>query len=85
MKFDFNETNLLKQNLFSQYDTKPILIHRLTNLSSSTEDVVLKSSVISLIKKLESLSEAQIKQLYKDKTDKRLIATANYDYATICE
>lgn len=81
MKFDFNETNLLKQNLFSQYDTKPILIHRLTNLAETTNDVVLKNSVASLIKKLESLSEKQIKQLYKDKNEKKLIATANYDYA----
>ena len=85
MKFDFNETNLLKQNLYSQYDTKPILIHRLTNLAGTTEDVVLKSSVASLIKKLERLSEAQIKQLYKDKNEKKLIATANYDYVTFDE
>ena len=80
MKFDFNETNLLRQNLFSPHDSKTILIHRLTNLTTTTNDLILKDSLFSLIKKLESLSELQIKQLYDDKINKKLIATANYDY-----
>lgn len=80
MKFDFNETNLLRQNLFPQHDTKEKLIHRLTNLMATTGDTILQDSVLSLIKKVESLSENQIASIQQDIINNRLTATANFDY-----
>lgn len=82
MKFDFNEANILKQNLFLQNDTKKTLIIRLNRLSETTNDPILKNSVLTLIKKVETLTPNQIKQIQLDISNKRLIATANIDYAT---
>ena len=80
MKFDFNESNILNQNLFSQNDTKEILLRRLFCLSETTKDLVLKRSVNTLIKKIETLSQDQVKTILSDVLNKRLVATANYDY-----
>lgn len=80
MRFDFNEANILKQNLFSQDDTKEILLYRLSRLSETTEEQILKTSVFSLIEKVERLSPQQIKQIQSDIFNKRLIATSNLDY-----
>lgn len=80
MRFDFNETNILRQNLFSNGDTKEILVRRLSNLLETTDDPLLKDSVVSLIGKIETLSEKQIKLIQLDIANNKLIATANYDY-----
>lgn len=78
MRFDFNEANILNQNLFSSSDNKQILLNRLQNVYENTEDPVLKKSVLSLIKKAESLSDEDIKRILYDILKKRFIVTSNY-------
>lgn len=80
MKFDFNEANILKQNLFDENDTKETLIERLTLLLDTTKDDILRRAVCSLIQKTETMTTAQIKQIRQDIIEKRFIATANFDY-----
>lgn len=63
MRFDFNEANILNQNLFSTNDNKKILLNRLDNVFQNTEDPILKQSVLSLLKKIECLSDEDIKKL----------------------
>lgn len=63
MRFDFNEANILNQNLFSTNDNKKVLLNRLDNVYKNTEDPLLKRSVLSLIKKMECLSDEDIKRL----------------------
>lgn len=78
MNFDFNETNILKQNLFLQTDTKEILVARLSELLISAQEPVLRHSVNSLISKVNSLTPEQLKKIQQDIADKKIIATLNY-------
>lgn len=78
MRFDFNEANILKQNLFSSTDNKKVLLNRLNNVYQNTEDAFLKKSVLVLIKKIEELSDEDIKRLLYDVLRKRFIVTSNY-------
>lgn len=78
MRFDFNEANILNQNLFSTADNKAVLLDRLNNLHQNTEDDVLKQSVLGLTKKIEGLSDEEIKRILYDVLKKRLIVTSNY-------
>lgn len=82
MRFDFNEANILKQTLYRPDDTKEVLIYRLVALAKTTDDDILKSSVLSLIQKVESLTPLQIKNIQSDIENKRLVATANFEYGT---
>ena len=78
MRFDFNEANILNQNLFSQTDDKKVLLNRLENIYQNTEDQVLKQSIQGLIKKIEGLSDEEIKRILYDILKKRFIVTSNY-------
>lgn len=78
MRFDFNEANILNQNLFSTSDDKKVLLNRLDNIFQNTEDSILKQSVQVLIKKIEGLSDEEIKQILYDILKKRFIVTSNY-------
>lgn len=78
MRFDFNEANILNQNLFATSDDKKVLLSRLDNIYQNTEDEVLKQSVQGLIKKIEGLSDEEIKRILYDILKKRFIVTSNY-------
>ena len=77
MRFDFNEANILNQNLFSSTDNKEVLIDRLQILQKNTEDLILKKSVESLIRKIEGLSNEDVRRILYDVLKKRFIVTAN--------
>lgn len=78
MRFDFNEANILNQNLFSSTDDKKVLLGRLDNIYQNTNDDVLKQSLQGLIKKIEGLSDEEIKRILFDIIKKRFIVTSNY-------
>lgn len=78
MRFDFNEANILKQNLFSSSDNKKVLLDRLRNICENTSEAFLKKSVLSLIQKIESLEDKEIKRIYYDIIHNRFIVTSNY-------
>ena len=78
MRFDFIEANILKQNLFSPTDNKSILLGRLNEIFENTEDSLLKNSVSVLIKKVEGLSDEDIKRILFDVLKKRFVVTSNY-------
>lgn len=76
MRFDFNEANILNQNLFSTNDNKKVLLNRLDNIYKNTEDRLLKRSVLSLIKKIECLSDDDVKRLLYPIIKKQFSVTA---------
>lgn len=76
MRFDFNEANILNQNLFSTFDNKKNLLSRLDNVLQNTQDPVLKQSTLSLIKKIECLSDDDVKRLLYTIINKRFCVTA---------
>ena len=78
MRFDFNEANILKQNLYSSMDNKKILLNRLDNVFQNTKDHILKQSIHALIKKIECLSEDDIKRIFFDIKKNQFIVTSNY-------
>ena len=78
MRFDFNEANILKQNLFSASDNKNILLLRLQNVHLNTKEPFLQKSVLSLIKKVECLDDREVKRIYYDIVKNRFIVTSNY-------
>ena len=73
MRFDFNEANILNQNLFSSSDNKKILLNRLDNVFQNTKDPILKQSVLVLINKIECLSDEDVKRILFDIIKKRFI------------
>ena len=78
MRFDFNEANILNQNLYLPTDNKSVLLTRLNNILENTSDNILKTSVLSLIKKVEELSDEDIRKILYDVLKKRFIVTSNY-------
>lgn len=78
MRFDFNEANILNQNLFSSTDNKKILLGRLDNVFQNTKDPILKQSVLVLMGKIECLSDEDVKRILFDIIKKRFIVTSNY-------
>lgn len=78
MRFDFNEANIINQNLFSTSDDKKVLLNRLNNVYQNTSDAVLQQSVLSLTSKIEGLSDEEIKRILYDILKKRFIVTSNY-------
>lgn len=78
MRFDFNEANILNQNLFSTSDNKKVLLGRLDNIYQNTEDLLLKKSVQVLMQKVEGLSDEDVKRILYDVLKKRFIVTSNY-------
>ena len=78
MRFDFNEANILNQNLFSSTDNKKVLLDRLQSVYENTQDPILKKSVLSLIRKMESLSDEDIRRILYDILKKQFIVTSNY-------
>ena len=78
MRFDFNESNILNQNLFNPTDDKSTLLTRLNNVLRNTEDPLLKKSSLSLIGKIEALSNEDVKLILYDVLKKRFIVSANY-------
>lgn len=78
MRFDFNEANILNQNLFSSQDTKKTVLARLNDVYSNTPDFILKASVSSLIEKIERLSDEEVKLILYDILKKKFIITSNY-------
>ena len=78
MRFDFNEANILKQNLFSANDDKKTLLTRLEKLYENTRDPVLKKSTRALIGKLETLSDEEISRIRYDIFKDRFAVTSYY-------
>ena len=78
MRFDFNESNILNQNLFAVTDDKNILLSRLAVVLEDTDDLLLRKSVQSLIKKIECLSNEDVKRLLYLILKKKFIVTSNY-------
>ena len=78
MRFDFNEANILKQNLFSSNDDKKVLLSRLEKLYEHTEDLILKKSVRSLIGKLETLTDEEIRRIRYDIFKDKFVVTSYY-------
>lgn len=78
MRFDFNEANILKQNLFSSQDDKNTLLRRLDGLYLHTEDSILKKSLRSLIRKIEELSDEEVRRILYDILQKKFVVTSNY-------
>ena len=78
MRFDFNEANILRQNLYSVTDNKKTLVARLDKVWQDTEDSILKQNVQSLLKKIEGLSDEEVKRIYFDIKKERFIVTSNY-------
>lgn len=77
MRFDFNEVNILKQNLFTAKQGKEDILGLLRAMATRTEDYILKDSISSLTKKIASLSSEEFAALRDDVLNKRLVATMN--------
>ena len=75
MFFNFNEANILKQNLFNANDTKRSVLDSLHSLEDNTSDDYLKYSIRTLINKVSALSEQQVASLKDDILNKRFIIT----------
>lgn len=78
MRFDFNEANILKQNLYSPTDDRKVLLNRLDNVYQNTSDTILRKSIFSLIQKVEGLSDEDIKHIRYDISKNKFIVTSNY-------
>lgn len=86
MRLDFNETNILVQALndLEKINKKDIdkmeLITLLYTLYQCTDNryKILRTSIKTLISKIESLSDAAIKHIQEDKKNNRIIATVTY-------
>lgn len=78
MRFDFNEANILKQNLYDPRDNRAILLKRLDSVFQNTTDSVLRKSVRGLIKKIEVLSDDDVRLIYKDIVSKKFLVTSYY-------
>ena len=77
MRLDFNEANIIKQNLFSATDNKKVLLDRLDGIYKATEPTHLKVAVALLIKKIEALSDADVKRLWYQINKGKFVITAN--------
>lgn len=77
MRFDFNEANILKQNLFMAKQSQEDLLGLLRAMAPKTEDYILNDSISSLMKKIASLSSEEFARLREDVLNKRLVATMN--------
>ena len=82
MRFDFNEINILKQNLYINKQKKSEFLEMLRIIYENTEDYVLKDSLQSLIKKISALSQNELSALHEDIIQKRLVATMNNPFPT---
>lgn len=78
MRFDFNEANILKQNLYAPSDNRKVLLNRLDNVYHNTQDPILKKSVHGLIDKITKLSDGDVKRILYDILKKRFIVSSNY-------
>ncbi|MBQ8248155.1 MAG: hypothetical protein IJZ42_13585 [Lachnospiraceae bacterium] len=77
MRFDFNEINILKQNLYNINQKKHGFIEMLQNIYENTEDPLLKDSVQSLIKKVSLLSQEELSSICASILQKKVAATMN--------
>ena len=77
MRFDFNEINILMQNLRDVNQKKGSFLETLRALYDNTDDALLKDSVLSLIKKVSSLSQQELSGLCSSILQKRVVATMN--------
>lgn len=77
MKLDFNETNILSQNLRVQ--SKDALIGRLTQLIENTEDMALRDAAYSLRDKIFDVPEERLKEVFAEIVNKKIYATQQYD------
>ena len=75
MRFDFNEVNILKQNLFKVSQSKEDLLELLKLLVQKTEDYILRDSIASLQNKVSSLSLAEFELLREEIISKKVVAT----------
>ena len=75
MRYDFNEINILKQNLYNNKQQKQDFQRMLNNIYENTEDPILRDSLQSLMKKISVLSQSELSLLCDDILQKRLIAT----------
>lgn len=77
MKFDFNEINILMQNLRNINQKKSDFLELLGSLHENTEDALLKDSIQSLMKKVSSLSQQELAELCTSILQKKVVATMN--------
>ena len=83
MKFDFNEINILKQNLYNSNQTKKSFLEMLQNIYDNTEDILLRDSVVSLMNKIELLPPEALVKLYTFSTQNKITATMNDPFSVI--
>ena len=76
MNYDFNEANILNQNLHKKY-SKSDFLDVLRILLDNTMDDVFKDAIRSLIKKVSALSPGGFTDLCDAVESKKLIATMN--------
>lgn len=76
MYFNFNEINILIQNLRSP--ELHLFFEQLSVLRSHTTDMVLKSSIQRLEQKLYLLSEEEFRRLYEDISAGNIVTTEGY-------
>lgn len=77
MKLDFNETNILIQNL--QKPDKEVFLDRLSELIIHTEDLVLRDCASALRDKVFEISDEQLQEVFTDLHEGRLISTKQYN------
>lgn len=75
MRFDFNEVNILKQNLFKASQSKDDLLELLKLLAQKTEDYILGDAIVSLQRKVSSLSLAEFDLMKEEIINKKVVAT----------
>lgn len=76
MYFDFNEINILGQNL--NEPNLPGFIEQLAELEDNTKEEVLISSIRSLREKLLALSMNDFHLLYEELKGGKVVATEGY-------
>lgn len=77
MYFNFNEINIMLQNLTSQ--NKEEFVTKLYQLKKYTKDAMLLQSINTLTKKMISCSDKQFQIIYQDIKESAVSSTDGYD------
>lgn len=77
MYFNFNEINIMLQNLTSQ--NKEEFVTKLYQLKKYTKDAMLLQSINTLTKKMISCSDKQFQIIYQDIKENAVSSTDGYD------
>lgn len=77
MRFDFFEANILKQTFYDGC-AKNVLMDRFDVLLCNTKDPTLRKSILSLVGKIEQLSNEDLERITSDIKNNRFILTSYY-------